>query len=115
MFAEPGGQIVVAAIAVIVENHDHRAHFAVDLPDIADEDFAIVPVADGLAQIDAIEQRRSERLDRGPLFGQHALAFFLEEAAEIFDDHVFGRVGADVGAVEFAGPFAGKLFLLARL
>ena len=74
-----------------------------------------MPVADGLAEIDAIEQRGGERLDRGALFGEDALALFLEEAAEVLDDQVFGRIGADAVAVELAGPLAGELFFLARL
>ena len=115
MLAQPGRHVVVAAVAIVVEDHHHRPHFAVDLMQIAHEDLALVPVADGFAQVDAVEQRSGERLDRGALFRQHALALLLQKPAEILNDDVFRRIGTDAGAVQFDGPFAGNLFLLAAL
>src|SRR5437660_524211 len=82
---------------------------------IADVDLALMPVANGFAKIDAIEQRRGERLHSGPLFRENALAFFLQKSAEVFNDNVFRRIRADIRAIQFAGPFAGKFLFLTLL
>ena len=55
MLAQPRGHVRVALVAVFIESHDHRAHLAVELLEIADVDAAIMPVANGLAHIDAIQ------------------------------------------------------------
>ena len=56
MLAQPRGHVRVALVAVFIENHDHRAHLAVEFLEISDVNAAIMPVADGLADIDAIQQ-----------------------------------------------------------
>ena len=110
MLAEPGGHVVVTAVAVLVEDHDDGADFAMNLALIADEDPAFMPVANRFAQIDAVEQGRGERLHGGALFGQNALALFLQEAAEILDENIFGRIGTDAGAIEFADAHSPGIF-----
>ena len=62
VLAQPGGHVRVAVVAVLVEDHDHRAHFAMDLLKLAHVDAALVPVADGLAHVDAVQHRGGERL-----------------------------------------------------
>src|SRR5579883_3427289 len=115
MLAEPRRQILIAIVAILVENHDYRSHFAREPVRFAHEDFLAMPVADGLANIDAIENRRRERFDADSLFRQHRLGFFLEESAVLFDDQIFRRIRADRFAVGLASPFAGKFLTLARL
>ena len=74
-----------------------------------------MPVADGFANVDAVENRGGERLDAHALFGEHRLGFFLEKPAVFLDHQVFGRIGADGVAGGLARPFAGSFLALARL
>ena len=99
VLAEPGGHVAVAIIAVLIEDDDDAAYFALDLLEMANVDAAFVPFADRLAKVDAIENRGSEGLDADALLGEDALALFLEEAAVIFDNEVFGRIRADARAI----------------
>ena len=115
VLAEPGGQVRIAVVAVLVEDHHDRSDFALDLLELPHVDAAFVPLADRLANVDAVENRGGERLDAHALLGEDALALLLQKAAVILDDQVLGRIGADAAAVELAGPFAGELLLLARL
>ena len=115
VLAEPGGHVGVAVVAILVEDHHDAADLALDLLELAHVDAAFVPLANGLAQVDAIENRRGERLHAHALLGENALALFLEKTAVVLDHQIFGRVGADAGAVQLAGPFAGNLLFLARL
>src|ERR1035441_1198104 len=115
VLAEPGGHVRIAVVAVLIEDHHHAAHFARDLLELAHVDALFVPLADGLAEVDTIQNRGGERLHAHALFGENALAFLLEVAAVVLDDQVLGRIGADAGAVQLAGPFTGELLLLAGL
>src|ERR1022692_2299306 len=115
VLAQPGGHIGVAVITILVEDHHHAAHLAMDLLEVAHVDALFVPLADGLAEVDAIQNRSSEGLDAHAFLGENALALLLEVASVVLDDEVFGGIGADARAIQLAGPFAGELLFFARL
>src|SRR5208283_3432816 len=94
-----------------IEDHHHRAHFTLDLLELAHVDAALVPLANSFRHVDAVQNGGGEGLHPDALFGEDTLALRLEEAAIVFDDEVFGRIGADAGAVQLAGPFARIFFL----
>ena len=107
---------MIAVVAVLVEDHDDRAHLAVNLLELAHvRSRPSCQLRMVSRMIDAVENRSGERLDRASLFGENALALLLQKAAVVFDHQVLRRIGADARAVQLAGPFAGELFLLARL
>src|ERR1035438_5183698 len=115
VLAQPGGHVGVAVIAVLVEDHHDAAHLAMDLLEVAHVDALFVPLADGLAEVDAIQNRSGEGLDAHAFLGENALALLLEVASVVLDDEVLWGIGADARAIQLAGPFAGELLFLARL
>ena len=112
--ASPGGGVGITVIAVFVEDDHDGAHLAAHLLELAHIDAAFVPFADGLAHVDAVEDRSGERLDADAVFREQVLALLFEEAAVVFDHQVFRRIRTDAGTVDLAGPFAREFLLLAR-
>src|SRR5579872_931334 len=74
-----------------------------------------MPAPDGLAHIDAVENRGGEGLDPRAFLGKNALSLLFQKPAIILDHQVFRGIRADAGSVQLAGPFARNLLLLARL
>ena len=110
VFAQPRRHIVVPAIAILVEDYNDRPHLALNFLNIADEDLAVMPVADGLPQINPVQQRNRKWLYSGPFLRQNTLPFLLQKAPEIFNHHVFRRVGTNALPFQFFGPLTGNLF-----
>src|SRR5690242_14558772 len=113
VLTEPGGQVLITIVAILIENYNHRAHFTSDLVELADVDLPFMPIANGLAKIDPVQQRSSKRLGARALFRQDALGLSLQEAAIILDNEVLGGIGADSVAVGFPGPLTFGFLLLA--
>ncbi len=76
MLAQPSGQVLIVVVAVLVEDHDYGADFAGQTVGLADVDFFLMPVADGFAEVDAVEQGSGEGLDADSLFGEQRLWLF---------------------------------------
>src|SRR5262245_8200043 len=115
MLAQPRGEVLIAVVTILVEYDHHRADFARKAIGLADKNLLPVPIANRLAQIDSVQDRRSERLDPDALFREHRLGFLLQEASVILNDEIFGRIGADRIAGGLLGPLAGNLLSLTRL
>jgi hypothetical protein len=81
VFAQPGkfpGILFgfVGRDIVIIENYDHGPDFASHLHAFGNIQFARVPVADGFADINAVEHGGGEGLSAPVFFGQDLQGFF---------------------------------------
>src|SRR5579871_6448928 len=114
MFAQPGGQILVMVVAILIENDDDGPNFAREAIGLANVDRLLMPVADGFANIDAVQNRGAERFDAHAFFGQDRLGFLLEETAVLFDDQILGRIRANSVAGSLLRPLAREFLALSR-
>src|SRR4051812_31201582 len=86
VLAQPRSQIRIAILEILVEDHHDRANLARQAISLPHEYFLAMPVADGFADIDAVQNGGGEGLDAHPLLGKQRFRFFLDETAVFFDD-----------------------------
>src|SRR5579871_242170 len=77
-------------------------------------DAPLMPAPDGLADIDAVQNRGRKGLYANALLRENALALLFEEAPVIFDHQVFGRIRTDAGPIQLTGPLPWEFLFLAR-
>jgi len=93
--------------AILVEDDHDGADVAWRASQFAHHDLALVPVADRLLDVDAVEHRGGEGHRSRLILGEHALSAVTQVASEVLDQQVLGRVGTDRLGVEALEPLAG--------